>query len=90
MSVGPRAICRVFGQQQGASKYETLTNGSQVDSARMYRNEGPVSNAMRKSGLPRDDLFFTTKIPPGEMGYGPTKQALEASFKETKLDYFDL
>lgn len=63
---------------------------AQVDSARAYKNEGPTADAIRKSGIPRSDLFFTTKIRTSEIGYEPSKSALESSFKETGLDYFDL
>jgi len=61
-----------------------------VDSARAYRNEGPTADAIRKSGIPRSDLYFTTKIRTSEMGYAPAKRALQSSFNETGLDYFDL
>ena len=56
----------------------------------MYRNEGPCAAAMKKSGIPRSELFFTTKVPPQSMGYEKTKEAIAATFKETGLDYIDL
>ncbi|MCJ1293162.1 hypothetical protein MMC34_004715 [Xylographa carneopallida] len=45
---------------------------------------------MRKSGLPRSSIFFTSKVPPGSMGYDATKSEIETTFKETGLDYVDL
>lgn len=61
-----------------------------VDSARVYRNEKPCAEAIRKSGLKREDIFFTSKIGPKDMGYDKSKKAIEASFAETGLDYADL
>ena len=61
-----------------------------VDSARVYRNEQPVADAIRKSGIPRSELFFTSKVPPKSMGYEATKSSIESSFSQTKLDYIDL
>lgn len=40
--------------------------------------------------IPRDELFFTSKVPPQSMGYEKTKASIESSFKQTKLDYIDL
>lgn len=60
------------------------------DSARVYRNEQPCADAVRKSGIPRSEIFFTSKVPPRDMGYDRTKAAIEASFKQTGLDYIDL
>lgn len=61
-----------------------------VDSARVYRNEKPCAEAMRRSGLDRKDIFFTSKIGPREMGYENAKKAIATSFQETGLDYIDL
>jgi len=61
-----------------------------VDSARAYRNERPCADAMAKSGLKREDIFFTSKVPPKAMGYDNTKNAIESSFAETGLSYIDL
>lgn len=65
-------------------------NPWKVDSARVYRNEGPCSEAIKKSGIPRSQIFFTTKVPPRSMSYDQTKAAIESSFKQTGLDYIDL
>ena len=61
-----------------------------IDSARVYRNEQPCADAIRKSGIPREDIFFTSKVPPRSMGYDATKASIESSFKQTGLDYIDL
>ena len=61
-----------------------------VDSARFYRNEGPCSEAIKKSGLPRSQIFFTTKVPPPSVSYDGAKASIESTFKQTSLDYIDL
>lgn len=61
-----------------------------VDSARMYRNEQPCGEAVRASGLKREDVFFTTKIPPKIATYEEAKQSIASSFSQTGLDYIDL
>jgi diketogulonate reductase-like aldo/keto reductase len=61
-----------------------------IDSAIAYRNEARCADAMRASGLKREDIYFTTKVPPKSINYEGAKEALEGSFKETGLDYVDL
>ncbi|KAI4173773.1 MAG: hypothetical protein LQ343_002776 [Gyalolechia ehrenbergii] len=55
------------------SGYEIPALGYGVDSARVYRNEGPCAEAIKKSGIPRSEIFFTSKVPPRAMGYEQTK-----------------
>lgn len=61
-----------------------------VDSAVAYRNEAPSAEGMKKSGIPRKDLFFTTKIPPKDMNYENTKEHIANTLKITGFDYVDL
>ncbi|KAI4688181.1 uncharacterized protein J4E84_005110 [Alternaria hordeiaustralica] len=61
-----------------------------VDSAVAYRNEQPSAEGMKKSGIPREELFFTTKIPPKDMSYENSKQHIENTLKITGFDYVDL
>ncbi|RMZ91796.1 hypothetical protein DV736_g956, partial [Chaetothyriales sp. CBS 134916] len=61
-----------------------------IDSALAYHNEGPCAIAMKASGIPRSELFFTSKIPPKWMGYEKAKEAIAKTFAETGLDYIDL
>jgi len=61
-----------------------------VDSAVAYRNEAPSSEGMKKSGIPREQLFFTTKIPPKDMSYENAKKHVQNSLRETGFDYIDL
>jgi diketogulonate reductase-like aldo/keto reductase len=61
-----------------------------VDSAVAYRNEQPSAEGMKKSGIPREELFFTTKIPPKNMTYETAKQHIDNTLKITGFDYVDL
>lgn len=61
-----------------------------VDSAVAYRNEAGSADGIKKSGVPREQVFFTTKIPPKDLGYETAKQHIENSLKETGFNYIDL
>jgi 2,5-diketo-D-gluconate reductase A len=58
-----------------------------VDTASMYRNEESVGAALRRSGLPREDVFVTTKLLPLRMN--PARE-LERSLRRLGLDHVDL
>ena len=61
-----------------------------IDTASSYQNEKAVGEAIRKSRIPREELFITTKAYIQEMGYEKTKLAFERSLKNLGLDYLDL
>lgn len=61
-----------------------------VDSAIVYRNEAPSASGIIKSKLPRDEVFFTSKIPPRSMSYKDATACVNESLKKTGLDYIDL
>ncbi|KAI0512812.1 2,5-diketo-D-gluconic acid reductase A [Xylaria bambusicola] len=63
-----------------------------IDSAAAYRNEAGVGQAIRESGIPRSEVYFTSKIPAGVVrgGYEATKEQIETSLKTAEVDYFDL
>ena len=61
-----------------------------VDSAVAYRNEQASADGIKKSGLAREDVFFTTKVPPRSMNYENTKKHIETSLQLTGYDYIDL
>jgi diketogulonate reductase-like aldo/keto reductase len=61
-----------------------------VDSAVGYRNEAPSADGMKASGIPREELFFTTKIPPKDMRYETAKEHIENTLQVTGFDYVDL
>ena len=75
---------------ESVSLHAFKTGYRHIDSARVYRNEQPCADAIRRSGIPRSEIFFTSKVPPRSMGYDATKASIESSFKQTGLDYIDL
>lgn len=60
------------------------------DTAASYLNEEAVGRAIKRSGVPREELFVTTKLWIQDAGYERTKQAFERSLKRLQLDYLDL
>lgn len=61
-----------------------------IDTAAAYFNEEAVGNAIKKSGIPREELFITTKLWIQDAGYENAKKAFETSLKKLGLDYIDL
>ena len=61
-----------------------------IDTAAGYRNEGGVGRAVEASGVPREELFITTKLANGDQGSDSAKAALDASLAELDMDYVDL
>lgn len=61
-----------------------------IDTAQAYGNEEGVGNAMVKCGLPREDLFITTKIWISNYGYEKAKASIEESLKKLQTGYIDL
>ncbi|MBT2649845.1 aldo/keto reductase [Bacillus sp. ISL-34] len=61
-----------------------------IDTASAYLNEEAVGRAIKRSGVPREELFITTKLIIQEQGYKEAKEAFEKSLKKLQLDYLDL
>ncbi|EPG4103788.1 MULTISPECIES: aldo/keto reductase [Pseudomonas aeruginosa group] len=61
-----------------------------IDTAASYLNEEAVGRGIKKSGVPRDELFVTTKLWVQDTGYERTQQALEKSLRRLQLDHLDL
>ncbi len=61
-----------------------------IDTAASYQNEEAVGRALKRSGLPRKELFVTTKLWLGSAGYEKTKAAFQRSLDRLGLDYLDL
>lgn len=61
-----------------------------IDTAHIYGNERGVGEAIRESGIPREDLFITTKLWNTDQGYDRTMKACEESLGKLGLDYLDL
>lgn len=61
-----------------------------IDTAALYQNEDGVGQAIRESGVPREELFVTTKVWNSDQGYESTLQAFEQSLTKLGLEYVDL
>ena len=61
-----------------------------IDTAAAYMNEEAVGRAIAKCGVPREELFITTKLWVQDASYEGAKQAIETSMKKLGLDYIDL
>ncbi|GIO93445.1 MULTISPECIES: aldo/keto reductase [Paenibacillus] len=71
--------------------YEALMTGYRlIDTAAGYLNEEAVGRAIKRSGIPREELFITTKLWVQDAGYESAKLAFAKSLKKLQLDYLDL
>ncbi|MFF1459497.1 aldo/keto reductase [Streptomyces sp. NPDC058330] len=61
-----------------------------IDTAAVYGNEAGVGRALAQSGIPRDELFVTTKLWNDDQGYDATLAAFDASLDKLGLDHVDL
>lgn len=61
-----------------------------IDTAAAYLNEKAVGAAIRKSGVPREEIFVTTKLWIQDYGYESTKKAFQNSLDNLGLEYIDL
>ena len=61
-----------------------------IDTASAYGNEAAVGRAIAASGVPRDELFITTKLATEDQGFQASQDALTASIERLGLDYVDL
>lgn len=61
-----------------------------IDTAQAYGNEKAVGDAIKESGVPREELFITTKLWISDYGYQPAKKAFYNSLEKLQLEYLDL
>ena len=61
-----------------------------IDTAAAYGNEAAVGRAIASSGIPRDELFVTTKLATENQGFQASQDAIKASLQRLGLDYVDL
>ena len=61
-----------------------------IDTAKLYRNEADVGKAVRESGVPRDEIFVTTKLWNADHGHDAALRAFDHSLRELGLEYVDL
>ena len=61
-----------------------------IDTAKVYRNEAGVGEAVKECGVPREELFITTKVWNTDQGYDNTLRAFDESMSKLQLEYLDL
>ena len=61
-----------------------------IDTAHAYQNERSVGKAIKESGIPRNEIWITTKLWPSEYGEGKTSDAIDKMLKRLDTDYIDL
>jgi diketogulonate reductase-like aldo/keto reductase len=84
-------VWRTSDQEAERAVAAALENGYRlIDTAAMYGNEAGVGRAIAASGLPRKDVFVTTKLWNTEHGYDEALRAFDKSLEALGLDYVDL
>lgn len=78
------------GQVEKAVKQALKVGYRSIDTAYMYHNEEGVAKGIKASGVPRDEIFITTKLGNEQQGYASAKQAIYESLKLLNTDYLDL
>lgn len=91
----PRVGLGVFRTPTGAETRQVVRDAlalgyRHVDTARVYGNEADVAEGIRESGVPREEVFVTTKIWNDDQGYEPTLRAADAALARMRLDSVDL
>lgn len=82
-------------QLNGADGVDAIVSGIQqgyrlIDSAFNYENEGAVGEAIRRAGVPREELIVTSKLPGRHQAYGEAIHTVQESLYRFGLDYIDL
>jgi len=75
--------------------HRTVLSGLQagyrlIDTAKVYGNEPGIGQAVRESGIPRKEIFVTTKLWTNDLGYDSTLRAFDKSLERLGLEYIDL
>lgn len=79
------------GEETKQAVLEALRAGYRhIDTAAVYQNESSVGAAIKESGIPRSEIFLTTKLWNSDQGSEKVRPALEASLERLGLDYVDL
>jgi len=91
----PQIGLGVWQSPQGAATRDAVTAALElgyrhIDTARIYRNEADVGAAIKASGVPRADVFVTTKLWNDDQGYDSALRAFDASLARLGFDYVDL
>ena len=85
----------VYQVQDGKDTLDVVKNALQlgirhIDTAHAYQNERSVGQAVKESGIPREEIWITTKLWPSEYGEGKTSDAIDKMLQRLDTDYIDL
>ena len=84
-------VMQIMGDECEVAVLNAIEAGYRLfDTAELYGNEQAVGNAIKKSGIAREEFFITTKFGSKEAGYEKTKAAFQKSLEALQLDYIDL
>ncbi len=75
---------------EGEVEYGLSIGYRLIDTAALYGNEESIGRVVRSSGIPRSDIFITTKLWNTDQGYESTLEAVERSLERLGTDYLDL
>lgn len=83
-----------YGEGESETYIATLTalkaGYRHIDTAHAYKNERDIGRAIKDSGIPREEIWVTSKLWPTEFGEGKTYEAFDKMLKRLNLDYIDL
>ncbi|PLR79653.1 aldo/keto reductase [Bacillus canaveralius] len=85
----------VYKVEEGNQTFDTVKTALElgyrlIDTAAFYENEAGVGQAIKESGIPRQDIFVTTKVWNDQQGYDSTLKAFENSLEKLGLEYVNL
>lgn len=85
----------VWQTRKGSETYDAVRDAlaagyRHIDTAKAYGNEADVGRAVRDSGVPREQIYVTTKLWNADQGYEQAKRAFDKSLSTLGLDYIDL
>ncbi|BBE16519.1 oxidoreductase, aldo/keto reductase family [Aquipluma nitroreducens] len=84
-------VMQIMGDECETAVLNAIEAGYRLfDTAELYGNEQAVGNAIKRSGIPREELFIATKFGSKEAGYEKTIAAFQRSLEALQLDYIDL
>ncbi len=75
---------------KNAVKWALETGYRHIDTATYYQNETYIGEALQKAGVPREEIFLTSKVWPTDFGYTSTLNACNASLQRLSTPYLDL
>src|SRR5690606_16498435 len=78
------------GEVEQAIRWALELGYRHIDTARIYENETGVGRGIRESGVPREEIFVTTKVWNSDQGYDTTLRAFDASLERLGMESVDL